>query len=871
MPGPDGGATDPAARPGTGRRGDTAPLRDVFGAPGQQPGTGTTGDQQARHDRRPRPNRPTGQLPRWRLTIGAKLSVLTGSLVAVLIVISMLLIQQVVQTASAYDRLLAGQVHQAELARKTQVEFKKQVQEWKDLLLRGASVIDYDTYWSGFQSQDDRVNKLTVSLLAEVTDPDLRARVIRFRDEHHQLDADYARALTAFKAIDDKNPTVPDRMVRGRDRTPTDILDGVVDRLQQSVDAQVIGQRAANDTRNRVILVAGGLILLALLTGLVVAVLNIVRPIRRLTQEADQTASERLPAAIATIKSLDAGAEPPQLPPFRAGTSDELSDLAHALNGFQDSALRLAVEQHRADRETADMLINLGRRNQNLLGRMLSYVTDLERQEQNPEVLSQLFRLDHATTRIRRNAESMLVLAGANQTRTWSRPVPVIDVVRAALSEIEEYIRVDLHHVEDAAVNGSAVADVVHLIAELVENATHFSPPTTQVTVIGQRVREGYRLRVIDQGVGMTRKELDDANQRIQRSDAGWTDAKLLGLFVVGRLARRRAIQVSLEPSAGRGITATVLLPGLLLGAPADPAGAGDLPSAPARRDQDPVPAAAGPSSYRQRQTGPGGTAAAGPSGSDALIDLTRLDDDRAPLVPAGLPVQWPGEADPAVARQPAPTAGATGTTTPMPPAAPVDVSAPFTPGSSGPLGGSTGAATGRTTNGSRGSTPTVAGGAIPRRIRGAQLPDLGPADEPTIARPDEGPGAPESLRWQLRSFQLDVQAARRAIAGDDDPAAPSTPSRPVTSRSDASRSDATRTDATRPDATRPDATRPDPNRPGPTRPDPTRPDPNRPDPTRPVTPTGRTGRPDPHRKPHPDERPDHHPDQRHGQPEGEE
>jgi anti-sigma regulatory factor (Ser/Thr protein kinase) len=178
------------------------------------------------------------------------------------------------------------------------------------------------------------------------------------------------------------------------------------------------------------------------------------------------------------------------------------------------------------------------------------------------------------------------------------------------LSEIEDYVRVDIYHIEDGMANGSAAADVVHLLAELIENATHFSPPHTQVTVVGQLVREGYRIRVIDQGVGMTHRELNFANERILQAARGRADAKLLGLYVVGRLATRRGIEVKLEPSATRGITATVLVPASVMasrvdGAPPRPASVRRIP---------PVPTGAGSGRTGTGRTGTGraGTGQAG-------------------------------------------------------------------------------------------------------------------------------------------------------------------------------------------------------------------------------------------------------------------
>ena len=696
-----------------------------------------------------------GLLGSLRLTIGAKIGLLVGGLVLVLVASTLVLLNETRVTANQYNDVLAREGRQSQLVLMMQVAFRQQVQEWKDILLRGTNATDLATYTANFHVADAQVDQLYQQVLATDPDPALMAKLTRYHDLELATDTAYTRGLQIMEASHGQDFHQADQLVRGVDRAPTQALQDVVADRQALVSRLVTQTEAAARTRQQVALSTAVGLLILLVGLLAYAVSRLVRPVRMLTREAFRTATDRLPGAIAAIKAMEPGADPPRLPPFSVRSRDELHDLAEALTGLQDAALDQAVAQHRADRETSEMLVNLGRRNQNLRGRMLAYVTDLERREQDPEILSQLFQLDHAATRIRRNAESMLVLAGAHQTRTWSRPVPVIDVVRAALSEIEDYIRVDLHHVEDGTVTGTAVADVVHLVAELVENATHFSPPSTQVTVIGQGVREGYRLRVIDQGVGMTRRELDDANQRIRRADAGWSDAKLLGLYVVGRLARRRGIEVTLEASAGRGITASVLLPAALLGTRSDAPTGAVLPSAAALLD----PQAA--------------TQDRGDRGPDRYLDLTDAGPgepgsrtgDAGALVPATLPAQWAGDDDPA----PAPY-GRTGARSdvPMSPAGSTLAAsragtwATSAPGAPAPVHPA-----------SNGHQPVLAPpGAVPRRVRGAQLPDLGPTEAPVVARPQEGPGAPDSLRWQLRSFQLDVQAARRAIAGSD-PARP--------------------------------------------------------------------------------------------------
>lgn len=772
------------------------------------PATGVTRavpqpERAVRHGRAARPS--DGSRGRTlRLTIGLKLGLIVGLLLAVLASSAAVLIGQNRATAQAYEQILDREVRQSLLARQLQVEYKKRVQEWKDILLRGSDPADLKQYSANFTKEGVAVDGLYRQLVASGPDPRLAAQLKRVADLDTSMDRSYDQAYSEFVASEGKDFASADRVVRGIDRPLNEQVDRIVADLEAKMARDVAAQQALTAERQRLTAVVTACFVALLAALLTLALVRIVRPVRALTRQADRAASEDLPAAVARLKTLRPDDDLPTLRRFDVTTSDELADLAEALTSLQDSALEQAIAQHRADRETADMLVNLGRRNQNLLGRMLSYVTDLERQEEDPDVLAQLFRLDHATTRIRRNAESMLVLAGATQTRTWSRPVPVIDVVRASLSEIEEYVRVDLHHMEDALVNGSAVADVVHLVAELVENATHFSPPTTQVTVVGQHVREGYRLRVIDQGVGMTRRELDEANRRINRADGGWADSKLLGLYVVGRLARRRSVEVSLEASAGRGITASVLLPPSVLSASTNAAAAPALPVAAA----DPTGTAATlgtagafgiagsePTAMSATSATTATTEAAGPAGPAArtaaevqlsgsrevevhlprsrevevgtftasepprptlpaalgglgrfagpdgprTIDLTDRSGtpDHDPLAASGVPVPW-FDSDEALAAGPA---GPSASTTRVP-----------------------------TTRVATPAGPVGAAPVIPRRVRGAQLPDLGPAAEPTIARPDDGPGAADSLRWQLRSFQLDVQAARRAI-NESDPA----------------------------------------------------------------------------------------------------
>ena len=247
-------------------------------------------------------------------------------------------------------------------------------------------------------------------------------------------------------------------------------------------------------------------------------------------------------------------------------TRDEVSDVAEALNTVQDSALDLAVEQAVLRRNIADSFVNLGRRNQNLLGRQLDFITELETNETSPDTLSNLFRLDHLATRMRRNAESLLVLAGVEPSRKWAAPVRLTDVIRAALGEVEDYQRVTVRGVEPATIVGAAAADLAHLLAELIENALVFSPPDQIVDIRGRNRHDGYTLAVIDSGLGMPAADVEAANRRLAGEESFTiAPSKYLGHYVAGNLAARHDITVHLDNSPGNGITATVRLPASLL------------------------------------------------------------------------------------------------------------------------------------------------------------------------------------------------------------------------------------------------------------------------------------------------------------------
>jgi signal transduction histidine kinase len=314
-----------------------------------------------------------------------------------------------------------------------------------------------------------------------------------------------------------------------------------------------------------------GLALLALLVaGLVTWLVSrsITKPLRSLTRQAKQMAERRLPEAVTDILETPLGEDVtvPSVEPVRVNTRDEVSDVADALNTVQDSALDLAVEQAVLRRNIADSFVNLGRRNQNLLGRQLDFITELESNETDPDNLANLFRLDHLATRMRRNAESLLVLAGIEPPRQWAAPVRLTDVIRAALGEVEDYQRVAVRGVEPATILGSAAADLAHLLAELIENALVFSPPDQTVDIRGRNRPDGYTLAVIDSGLGMPAGDVAAANRRLAGAESFTiAPSKYLGHYVAGNLAARHDIEVRLDNSPGNGITATIDIPATLL------------------------------------------------------------------------------------------------------------------------------------------------------------------------------------------------------------------------------------------------------------------------------------------------------------------
>jgi HAMP domain-containing protein len=297
---------------------------------------------------------------------------------------------------------------------------------------------------------------------------------------------------------------------------------------------------------------------------------SMVRPLAALRSAARSVARRRPPGVVERLSRNERIDPQAEADPVDVTARDEIGQVAEAFNRAHRAAVDLALEQAALRKSVGDMFLNLARRSQALIDRQLELIDKLERDETDADALQELFRLDHLATRLRRNAEDLIVLSGAKPARRWSRPVTLHEVVRAATAEVEDYTRIELLPIDEVGVTGQGVADVIHLLAELVENATSFSPGGTMVHIAGQPVVGGYMIEIEDRGVGMSDAELLEVNGRLAnppRVDLGLS--RKLGLYVVSRLAARYGVRIQLRHSWYGGITALVVLPDSLLVQPA--------------------------------------------------------------------------------------------------------------------------------------------------------------------------------------------------------------------------------------------------------------------------------------------------------------
>ncbi|MEU9699648.1 nitrate- and nitrite sensing domain-containing protein [Streptomyces sp. NPDC047981] len=313
-------------------------------------------------------------------------------------------------------------------------------------------------------------------------------------------------------------------------------------------------------------IINGALILLVLgvsLVGAFVVARSMIRSLRRLQDTATKVAQDRLPELVKQLSESDPQDVDTSVESVGVHSRDEIGQVAAAFDDVHREAVRLAAEQALLRGNVNAMFTNLSRRSQGLIQRQLSLISELESREADPDQLSSLFKLDHLATRMRRNGENLLVLAGEEPGRRWTRPVPLVDVLRAAASEVEQYERIELAAVPATEVAGRVVNDLVHLLAELLENATSFSSPQTKVRVTGHALPDGRVLvEIHDTGIGLSPEDLAAINERLASPPTvDVSVSRRMGLFVVGRLSLRHGIRIQLRPSDSGGTTALVMLP----------------------------------------------------------------------------------------------------------------------------------------------------------------------------------------------------------------------------------------------------------------------------------------------------------------------
>jgi signal transduction histidine kinase len=332
------------------------------------------------------------------------------------------------------------------------------------------------------------------------------------------------------------------------------------DRVQLTASSAQLGNRLLREvliTGVLGLLAAGASVLLMLGFGR-----RISRELTSLQTAAREVADERLPRVVERLRlgeDVDVAAESP---PLATGKTTEIARVAEAFSKVHRTAVQAAVGQAQLRRGISQVFLNLAWRSQSLLHRQLTMLDGMERRSTEPEALEDLFRLDHLTTRMRRHAEGLTILSGAPPARGWRHPVPAVDVLRGAVAEVEDYTRVTVITQAREGVAGVAVADVIHLLAELIENATAYSPPSTQVMVTADRVANGFAIEIEDRGLGIAPDDLDKLNEQLENPpEFDLADSDQLGLFVVGQLAARHQIKITLRQSPYGGTTAIVLLP----------------------------------------------------------------------------------------------------------------------------------------------------------------------------------------------------------------------------------------------------------------------------------------------------------------------
>ncbi|MFH0521278.1 nitrate- and nitrite sensing domain-containing protein [Streptomyces sp. M41] len=656
-------------------------------------------------------------------------------------------------------------------------------------------------------------------------------------------------AADLLQSIERNNPTItasdkyanralgnPNALNDLEKRSYRDWVDDSTTKIQQmrAIETTLLEdmEQKARELRNeseREAIISGALILIVLgvsLVGAFVVARSMIRSLRRLEETATKVAQDRLPELVKQLSESDPQDVDTSVESVGVHSRDEIGQVAAAFDDVHREAVRLAAEQALLRGNVNAMFTNLSRRSQGLIQRQLSLISELESREADPDQLSSLFKLDHLATRMRRNGENLLVLAGEEPGRRWTRPVPLVDVLRAAASEVEQYERIELASVPTTEVAGRVVNDLVHLLAELLENATSFSSPQTKVKVTGHALPDGRVLiEIHDTGIGLSPEDLAAINERLASPPTvDVSVSRRMGLFVVGRLSQRHGIRIQLRPSDSGGTTALVMLPVDVAQGGKKPAPGRTGPNGPGGPGGSGGPAAAqaaagAAAARRQAQAAggalgggapggtPGGALGAGASGGGRLgagqgprAALPGRDGGGSPGAPRG--PQGPGA--PSQGRPPA-GAGA-GFGGGQAPGAPQGLQAagtgqdPFGSGQDAfgagqdAFGGARGGSAGREQ--SRPQTPPSAGGEKSRRAgrrpqlppRGgarAELPGGAPQQRPSWSDENAQPPVPRASLDAPRGHDEDPSQTSRMPRIDDRQGHDSTTQMPAVPRND--------------------------------------------------------------------------------------
>lgn len=425
-------------------------------------------------------------------------------------------------------------------------------------LLQEQIIEEFRVFEANASEAEAAAERASLQPTLEVLESEFGAWALRANQTANQMNA----AILRYTRLPQVNiDTFP--LARNEDilRTSENLAQGVADESQSN----------AMESETEAYLVAGvaAIVLLLAIIGSYAVIRSVVRRVRGVTSAAVEVSEVDLPNLVQALQNPKEDIADLKPTVIESAGFDEVGDLAQSFTALHSTLIEVAAQQMDILRKgVSDIFVTLARRNRSLVDRQLALLDELESREEDPETLGGYYKLDHLATRMRRNAESLLVLAGSEPTRIWANPLDVSEIIRAALGEVDDYQRVDIMALEPAMISGRAVADIAHLMSELLDNGTQYSSPSDRVRVAGLFDPEGYMLTVSDSGIGMTDARLGELNDLLESPPVlGLALQPTLGMYVVARLAARHGVRVQLI-SGSPGVTVRVLLPKSLIEAP---------------------------------------------------------------------------------------------------------------------------------------------------------------------------------------------------------------------------------------------------------------------------------------------------------------